>query len=338
MNGEDDLVARIARQWAGGSAPAGTLGIGDDAAVIPRSGSAPLLISTDLFVEDVHFKTSSSPPAFIGLKALAVATSDIGAMGGTPTGCLLSLGIPKRAGRRVVDPLLGGFHEEARRLGIPLLGGDLSRSSKGIVVDVVVLGRVCGRRPILRSGARPGNGLYVTGPLGGAAAGLRRLRAGTDVRRLLRAHPRGHLRPHPPLAAGAAFGRSGLPTAMMDLSDGLAVDLHRLAKASGVGARVDEEALPRHEAAVHVLGQAGALRAALGGGEDYELLLTAPPGAEGRLRRLARRAHSGLFRIGEVTTRGRGVLLAGPGGAVRPLPRLGHDHLARTPSPRRRGR
>ena len=357
---ETDLVERIRRLWAGGALPRGTIGIGDDAAVLPvrrvrrgRGAGAPgssLLVSTDLFLEGTHFDRRFVPAPFIGRKALAAAASDIGAMGGAPTACLLSLGAPPgRAGARRAEAVLAAFHEEAREIGIPLVGGDLSRSAAGLVLDVVVLGRPAGRAPILRSGARPRDLLFVTGPLGGSAAGLQMLRRG---RRPWRVWPRGgarraddprasrhaletlavlaHLRPRPPLAAGAAFGRSGRVRAMMDLSDGLALDLRRLCAASGTGARVVEELLPVHPAALGLLGPRKALVAALGGGEDYELLLAAPAASEARLRALARRAGSDLLRIGDVTSRRSGLLLHHEGRS-RPLPRAGWDPFSRPP-------
>jgi len=351
VKGEDGLVARIARLYAGAPLPRDAIGIGDDAAVVRAQGGGVLLVSTDLFVEGVHFDPRYVPPTFVGHKALAVAASDIGAMGGVPSGCLLSLAVPPRASGRLVEAVLAGFSGEALEIGIPLLGGDLSRSTSALVLDVVVLGRPAGRRPILRSGAKPPDRLYVTGALGGSGAGLLRLKAGARPSKALLEIPRGrprppgddgwsrldrametlslmeHLRPRPPLAAGAAFGRSGLPTAMMDISDGLAIDLHRLCKASGVGARVHEEWVPVHPAARHFLGPRG-LEAALGGGEDYELLLAAPSQCEARLKRIARRAGSDLIQIGEIAERHQGLRLVSREGRARPLPRVGFDHFA----------
>jgi len=137
-----------------------------------------------------------------------------------------------------------------------------------------------------------------------------------------------HVRPRPPLAAGAAFGRSGLPTAMMDISDGLAIDLERMCAASGTGARLDAWRIPLHPGAVRFLGGDGALRAALGGGEDYELLLAAPARSEATLRRLARRNGSDLLPIGEMRPRREGLRLKTVDGRGTRLPRLGYDHLA----------
>jgi thiamine-monophosphate kinase len=334
VSGEDDLIARVVRRHAGGRLPAGAIGIGDDAALLPPG----FLVTTDLFVETVHFDRRWTPAVFIGWKALAVAASDIGAMGGRPAGCLLSLAVPRGTPGRLVETLFRSFGEEARAIGAPLLGGDLSRSPAGLVLDVVVLGRCAGRRPIRRSGARPGDRIYVTGPLGASAAGLgllRRLRKpwkpkagrvsaleGAATRAVL-----AHLRPRPPLAAGAAFGRSGLPTAMMDLSDGLALDLARLCAASGCGARIEAASIPVDPSARLLLGR-GADEAALSGGEDYELLLTAPAGAEARLRRLARAAGSDLIAIGRIGPKRSGLRIAGTDGRVRALRPSGFDHFA----------
>jgi len=375
---ENDLITRIRSRWAGAQLPPGALGIGDDAAVWPRRGGPPLLITTDLFIEGTHFDSRLVPAPFIGRKALCAAASDIGAMGGIPEACLLSLGAgPGPAAARRAESILAAFHEEAEEIGIPLVGGDLSRSAGGLVLDVVVLGRPAGKRSILRSGARPGDRLFVTGPLGGSSTGLHLLRrgrrpwrsaltwgreAGPGTRRDRLNRPSGprtkdgsaaerfgpgesirgssskerdrileslavfaHLRPRPPLRAGAAFGRSGLVHAMMDLSDGLAIDLRRLCAASGAGARVVGSLLPVHPAAERFLGPEGGLAAALGGGEDYELLLAAPSAAEARLRRLARRAGSDLIPIGEITRSREGLVFEEADRRRRPLSDTGWD-------------
>jgi len=348
VSGEEELLERIARRWAGARPPRGSLGIGDDAAQLPWPAASPVLISTDLFVEGIHFDLRYTPALFIGRKALAAAASDIGAMGGAPLACLLSFAIPARTPGRLTDAILASFHEEAREIGIPLLGGDLSSSKTKLMLDVVVVGRLAGKRPIRRSGARPGDRIYVTGPLGGAATGLVRLRNGARPWRSALKHRQtpslrsagarlehsletiavmAHLSPRPPLAAGAAFGRSSVPTAMMDLSDGLAIDLRRLCRASGVGAEIDEQRVPLHPAALHFLGPVGALRAALGGGEDYELLLCGPGPSEAVLRRIARSVGSDLIAIGTVVSREHGMVLCGEEGARRSLPHLGFDHF-----------
>jgi len=341
VSGEDDLIDRVVRRLAGGRPPRGGLGVGDDAAVLPAGADQkPFLVTTDLFAEGVHFDRRLAPDVFIGWKALAAAASDIGAMGGIPSACLLSLGVPRGTSGTVVEAVFRSFGEESRAIGAPLVGGDLSRSAKGLILDVVVLGRPAGKRPVLRSGARAGDGIWVSGPLGASAAGLlslqkARRRTGRPWRPSLRAASPAttailaHLRPRPPLAFGAALGRAGIPTAMMDLSDGLAIDLPRLCLASRAGAVVSQAGLPVHPAAAASLGRAAALRAALGGGEDYELLFTVPARREGALLRLAARLAPGCRRIGEIRPASAGLRLLDLLGRRRAWPGGGWDHFAR---------
>jgi len=221
--------------------------VGDDAAVL-RPPDGPLLLAADALVEGVHWDPALTGVDDAGWKALAVNVSDLAAMGGRPGHAVVTVVVPEgRAGD--LDRLYDGLEAAAKALDCPIVGGDLT-SGPTLCVTVAVTGTVDGA-PVLRSGARPGDVLLVTGPLGAAAADLRARRAG---RRLT-----------PRMAEGTA-ARLGGATAMVDLSDGLVLDLRRLAEASGVGVVVDEVPVA-----------AGATREdALGGGEDYELLLAAP--------------------------------------------------------------
>ncbi len=237
------LIEKIRRLAEGG--PRITLGIGDDCAIYrPRRGE-DLLFKIDPMIEDIHFRRDQ-PPAVIGHRALARNLSDIAAMGGTPDFCLVSLAVPAKLGEKSVEQWIDGFYRGlmalARRTGTALAGGHLAQAEK-IYCDVVVSGSVPRGKALLRSGARPGDLLYVSGRLGKSWEG----------------------RIQPRLELGQAL--RGRATSCMDLSDGLALDLHRLCLASGVAAVVERVPMVR----------GATLERALHGGEDYELLFTLPP-------------------------------------------------------------
>ena len=279
---DEDVLLRRAARLAAGGLPAGWVGPGDDAALVPR-GDGWLVVSTDLSVEGTHFRREWASPAVLGGRAVRVAISDLAAMGADPLGVLVSAALPADLPEGFAEELIAGIEEAAGACGAPLLGGDLAGTGDGIVLDVTVLGEAPRERVRLRSGGRPGDVLAVTGPLGLARAGLRLLEAGrapagsAAVRRFLA--------PEPCLAEGAWLaGRPGV-RAMMDLSDGLAVDAPRLAAASGCGLLLELDGIPRHPEADAVAREAGedpALFAAAGG-EDYELLIAVEPGAWGAL-------------------------------------------------------
>lgn len=243
-----------------GTPPHGDTWIGDDTAVI-RTPTADLLFATDSVVEGVHFLPGRSQLADAGWKAIARNVSDVAAMGGTPTHAVVAISGASGAELVSIDE---GLQLAASTYGLPIVGGDLS-AGPAIVITVSILGTVASGHSVLRSGARPGDLLFVTGPLGAASAGLRALRADpTSTDPLVDAHRR----PRARLSEGQAAAAGGA-TAMIDLSDGLGIDLHRLADASEVGFVID--ALPT---------AAGATRDdALAGGEDYELLFSCPADA-----------------------------------------------------------
>lgn len=280
------------------------LGIGDDCAIFRPPGAAEdLLFTTDLLLEDVHFRRDTHSAEDIGYKALARGLSDIAAMGGEPRFCLLSLAIPRWANRAWVDRFYRGFLKLAHRTGTPLAGGDLARAAR-LACDVTVCGATTKNRALLRSRARPGDHIYVSGLLGGSALGL----AGAGGRARKR-----HLRPEPRLALGKFLRDQVRAHAAMDLSDGLSLDLRRMCLASGVSARI--EAPPIFPGA--------SLDQALHGGEDYELLFTAPRGK----RLPSRIAGVAVTPIGQVT-RGRGVFLE-QDDMKRKLPPQGWEHFRR---------
>ena len=326
--GEDDLV-RLIRELVRRRAPGLLTGVGDDCAVLEARGGASLLATTDLLVEDVHFRRRWAEPADIGAKALAVNVSDIAAMGGTPRWALVALGCPEGTGAGEIVAFYEGALAVADAHGVAIVGGDTSASPAGWLVSVTLLGEAV--RPVLRSTARPGDVVAVTGTLGRSAAGLAVLEretapAGVDTA-LLDDVTSAHLRPRPRVAEGRWLAGAGGVTAMMDLSDGLATDLGRLVAESGAGATVDVDRLPI----------AGATRAvaealdvdpvdwATGGGEDYELLVVCEPAAFDRLRDgLGAATDTTLTAVGEIVA-GRGTRwLDGRGRAVAVAPGFEH--------------
>ena len=257
---ERKLIERIRRQ-AGQSRPDGVVaGIGDDAAILRLEPGFELLVTTDCSLEGVHFRRDWNPPEAIGYRVLARGLSDIAAMAGEPFAAFLSLGLPARTPQKWVDGFLDGFLRLAKKHRVTLAGGDTSGSKSGVVADVVVLGKVPTGRAIRRSGARPGDVICVTGVLGAPAALIRQRRAGRGRSQTALPQPR--------IAVARWLREKRLATAMTDLSDGLSVDLSHICDESGVGAAIMESAVPRAKGAT--------LEDALHGGEDYELLFTAP--------------------------------------------------------------
>jgi thiamine-monophosphate kinase len=298
---EVELVERIRRLAAPARAAGLVLGIGDDCAIFRTRGShEDLLFTTDMLIEDTHFRRLTHRAEDAGWKALARGLSDIAAMGGEPRFCLVSLALPPWAGAHWVSGFYSGLLRLARRERTALMGGDLARTQR-LTCDIVVCGAVPRGGALRRDGARAGDAIYVSGALGGSALGLT-LGAGRAWRR--------HVRPEPRLALGRYLRQKLRATAAMDLSDGLSLDLRRLCTASKLRAEITAPPIYR----------GASLAQALHGGEDYELLFTVPPAVRvpeefERLR---------LTRIG--------VMRRGSPGVVEmdgaPLEPLGWDHFA----------
>jgi thiamine-monophosphate kinase len=285
LSREWDLINALSREF--GPAPAGViLGIGDDCAVLAGNGSDYLLWTVDTLVEGVHFDLAYTSLSQLGWKSLAVNLSDIAAMGGNPGPALLSLGWPPDRDRSLALEFAAGLAQAAREYGVAVIGGDTVASPAGLIVTVTLTGRVPAAQMLRRAGARVGDLILVTGPLGGAAAGLEILRRGLDLPPDLKEGLiEAQLRPRPHLRAGRLLAQEGLATALIDTSDGIATDLYHVCKASGVGARIPANAVPispRVKAAGPHLGR-DPLDLALTGGEDYLLLFTCPPSLAGRL-------------------------------------------------------
>ncbi len=307
---ETRLVERlVAIGWKGSRAV--LVGPGDDAAVL-RGG---LVASTDLMVEGVHFDFDWIAPTEVGFRAGAAALSDMAAMGAQPTALLASMAVSARD-PSLCEALQRGIRRAGDRVSAPVVGGDLSRSPGPAVVDVVAVGRA--RRPLLRRGAAPGDDLWVSGSLGGAAAAVAAWkgagRPGRSARRRFARPPN-----RVPLGMRLAAGR--LASAAIDVSDGLVVDAGRIASASGARLRVVPERVPRDP------DTGGDLKLALGGGEDYELMFTAPVDMRTPVSDLGRELSVQLTRIGRVES-GAGVVVEDERGRRLSLDRGGYDHFA----------
>ena len=310
---ERELVARIRNLFSEK--------IGDDAAVVGDQ-----VLTSDMLVEDVDF-TRTTPLDAIARKSLAVNLSDIAAMGATPSHALLSLGLPDWAHLRV-DELLEAFAESARRYAIEIVGGDLSRAEK-LVISIAAIGRITSR-PLLRSGARPGDRIYVSRPLGASAAGLRllqqppsTLQRGYAEKEFIDSVIRRHIDPEPEVALGIALAKTASVSSCIDISDGLSTDLHHLCEASACGAEIEKERVPVYPDLLTFGAKLGidVRSAILNGGEEYALLFTSSQ-RESELSTILRRP---VYAIGRVTS-GRDVVLKDQG-VAKPLQPAGFDHF-----------
>jgi len=296
-----EIIRRASRR-----SPAVRVGIGDDCAVLEPASGSLLLATTDLLIEDVHFRRRWAAPTDIGWKALAVNVSDIAAMGGRPRWGLIALACPDAVTVEEAEGFYAGVQALATEHDVVIVGGDTCASPGGWIVNVTLLGEAV-RAPLLRSTARAGDVIAVTGSLGRSAAGLALLEANPapagvpgDARADVTA---AHLRPRPRTREGLWLGEAGGVTAMIDLSDGLATDLGHLCEESAVGARVDLARIPVDGSVREVARALGrdAVHWATGGGEDYELLLSCAPDAFDRLAGgLARATGTALTAVGEM--------------------------------------
>jgi thiamine-monophosphate kinase len=274
--------------------------VGDDCAVVPKNRASDLLITADLLIENVDFRLEWATPEQIGHKALAVSLSDIAAMGGTPTFGLVSIGVPQELwDSGFPDGFYQGWHELAARFDVEMIGGDTSKSPDRVVIDSIVLGDVPVGRAILRSGARPGDAIFVSGSLGGAAGGLTLLENGKSLSDSTGSESyliERQLRPFPQVELGKRLMKLAIATSMIDLSDGLSSDLAHICEASGVGAAVIEEVLPIDQNLSEHFGGDESFEFALHGGEDFELLFTVPEDRSSELKELP------VTRVGTITT------------------------------------
>jgi thiamine-monophosphate kinase len=271
---EKALIAEI-RRVAKSSKSAVRAGIGDDCAILRRRSGRETLVTTDFSLEGVHFRRDWHSADSVGHRCLARGLSDIAAMGGDPEAAFLSLALPWGLPQSWVRGFFRGLMRLAEKLQVTLAGGDTAESPDGILADIVVVGSVPKRKAVLRSEARTGDRIFVSGQLGGSAAAVLQLTGKPKVNLRPRDYPR-HFYPEPRLALGRILREKGFASAMIDTSDGLSTDLYHLCEESGVGAAVDATLIPC--AAVGKPMREVALDLALHGGEDYELLFTSPWG------------------------------------------------------------
>ncbi len=277
---ENRLIERIAHASAAArpaqrrTAAARVLqSIGDDCAILSTLPGSQTLVTTDFSLEGVHFRRQWHPADSVGHRCLTHGLSDNAAMGGEPFAAFLSLAMPAELPQRWVDQFFDGLLNTAKQAGVTLAGGDVAQSPSGVLADITVIGSVPEGRAILRSTAKPGDRIFVSGELGAPYALLEQMYAAPE-RRFRAASCPAHFYPQAQLALARFLREKQIPSAMIDISDGLSIDLARLCRASGTGAILQENAIPvaslnRHEVE---------LRHALHGGDEYQLLFTVPPG------------------------------------------------------------
>jgi thiamine-monophosphate kinase len=328
--GDEFEIIRAIQRTLGKPSKRVIVDIGDDSAVV-TSPKGRLVTTVDTLVEGVHFDLAYTNPAELGHKALAVNLSDIAAMGAEPLYALVSLGMRQETSEYFVIGLYEGMKKLAKRHHVDVIGGNLSQSPTTLIVSVTLIGQT-DKNYVTRSGARVGDIVAVTGDLGASAAGLVGLRRlGRDK---LTFHPeivRRHLLPEPRIKEARWLAQNGLASSLIDISDGLAADLHHVAKQSRVGMLLDQTAIPISPATV----SAGELLDsnpnlwALYGGEDYELLITIPPAGFEKARRALKRLGTPLTKIGEVVSKAQGVRIRNKAGEIVLLEPRGWNHFVR---------
>ena len=296
--------------------------VGDDCAVLPKDSKTDLVITADMLVEDIDFRLSWTTPELLGVKALAVSLSDIAAMGASPKWAMLTIGCPTKVWNTdFVDKFYQGWMTLAQHYKVELIGGDVSRTPDKIVIDSIAGGEVPKGQAVMRSGASPGDSIFVTGALGGAAGGLILLESGFRYAKVGRKRKEliaRQLRPTARVETGTYLRRRNLASAMIDISDGLGADLYHLCDASGVGARLEHDAIPYDEN-LSALAPHGAPSPGFGG-EDFELLFTSP-------RKVISNAKlPPITRIGEITSN-VGIVEVVAENLWRDLPRMGYKHF-----------
>lgn len=326
--GEFDLIAQLKKKFVARS-PNVRVGVGDDAAVIVPSPGMELLFTADALVEGAHFRSDLISPYQLGKKATAVNISDIAAMGGIPKYLLATVAVPAPKAEVWIGEFCDGMESLAGEFGVTIVGGDLSHSPHGIALSITLVGEVEAGCALLRSSAKIGDSIMVTGNVGDSAAGLELLLDPGTRNKDAEGLVQRHLEPRPRVDCGRFLAQNKLATACIDLSDGPSSDLRRICEASGVGAVVDEAKLPFSEALRRC---APSLKNkithyALNGGEDYELLFTVSPE---KIEELMERWPADLppiAEIGRIVAEKEGMFLQREDGSVEPLAAGGFDHF-----------
>jgi thiamine-monophosphate kinase len=321
---ERELV-HLVQQRLSSAAPWIVVGIGDDAAVVEPERNRLEVITVDAVVDQVHVDRRFTPPDAIGHRALAVNLSDLAAMGAAPRLAVLSMALPPDLSRADFEAIVDGVATLSAGHRIPIVGGNLTRTPGPLTVDITAVGTVKRRSVLTRTGARPGDVVFVTGTLGAAAAGLDMLReAGSSAHQGCIER---YLRPSPRVRAGLLLGRNRAASSCVDLSDGLADGVARIGEASGVGIALDAVSLPVDAAAGAWWKARGqpVVERAITSGDDYELLFTVRPRHMRRLDAVARHGAVPLTRIGICTT-GHSLVLRSADGGETPIP-AGFSHF-----------
>ena len=328
--GEFALIERLQRFLQPPSGSQIVKSIGDDCAVLQPAADADLIVTTDSQEEGVHYRLDWSTPEDIGWRCLAINVSDIAAMAGRPLGAVVALSLPPDLDVAFVDGLYTGMQALAQDMACPTIGGNMTKTTGRISVTITVLGEVPRGQAIYRSGAQPGDAIWVTGTLGGAKAGLEALLHPEAVRDTPAAHALAcYRRPQPRLPEALFLRQRAALHSLLDLSDGLSGDLRHICEASGVGAQIEAEAVPIHDDTRRIAQvlNADPLSYALHGGEDFELCFTAPPGSIETIQAdFEQQFNLSLVRVGAIQ-HGEGVTLAQPDGSTAILPSRGYDHF-----------
>lgn len=320
--GEFGLINRISSKFSC-SRHGVIVGIGDDCAILPPPKRRFQIATTDMLIEDVHFRLRTATPFQIGWKSLVASISDISAMGGEPTFAFISIGLPKTATVELVDGIYEGIKEASRIYSIDIVGGD-TVSSPQVVINITLLGET--DEYVLRSGAKPGDAILVTGDVGGASAGLEILEQGLPLE-----DTRKHLMPVPRLQEGKLLAKSGFLSAMIDISDGLASEIYHICEQSKTGAQIYKQLIPLSDNVLDVSKMTGKdpYSFALYGGEDYELLLTCDADKIEQLTHLFSASfNTRLTYIGKLTDDVGVITLEDENGTCVPIARQGYNHFS----------
>lgn len=333
--GEEEIVKGLAEKFRARH-PRLVKAIGDDTSVTLQKGGLALLATTDSLIEDTHFRLSYTPPYYLGRKALSISISDIAAMGGCALFFLVSIAMPPDTEKSFLDEIYRGIGECAKENGVIIIGGNTAKADK-VMISTTVLGEAAEDKVIYRSGARINDIIYVTGTLGDSALGLEILNR--EGLRAIKEGPykkavRKHLDPDPRIEAGGTLAGTRLTRAMMDISDGLALDLKRLCRESEVGATIELKRLPLSGDVKKFLNESRTprkdlIKLALTGGEDYELLFTSPERNAGKLALVSKRLGLQITPVGKITSK-RGVDLTrviDEDGKTVPVEHPGFEHF-----------
>ncbi len=306
-------------------------GVGDDAAVLKGEGEDWLLFTTDMLIESVHFSMAYIKPDHVGAKALVASVSDIAAMGGRPLHAIVSLGIPIKFSVEVLKGIYSGLRSAAEEYRLNIVGGDTVKSPGKLIINVALIGCVGAGKAVYRSGAKPGDLVFVTGSLGNSAAGLflyqnPGTRVSPEAGSFLKS---AHTNPKARVKQGVLLAGTGKVTSMDDISDGLATELHEICQASGVGCRIRSPLIPQDQRMKEAAAAAkrDPLNWALYGGEDFELIFTVRPDSAAAIKRLFSEEGEKCHLIGEIVQPADGISMELPQGYFVPLEAKGYDHF-----------